>query len=49
VVDDGTGTFTVLADAILADGVRNVVAGASAVDLKRGLEAPTRQIAELDR
>ncbi|CAK03750.1 chaperonin GroEL [Rhizobium johnstonii] len=38
VVGDGTSTSTVLAHAILADGHRNVVAGASAIDLKRGLE-----------
>ena len=37
-VGDGTSTATVLAYAILADGVRNVAAGASAVDLKRGLD-----------
>jgi chaperonin GroEL len=37
-VGDGTSTSAVLAHAIFADGVRNVVAGASAIDLKRGLE-----------
>jgi chaperonin GroEL len=37
-VGDGTSTSTILAHAIFADGVRNVVAGASAVDLKRGLD-----------
>jgi chaperonin GroEL len=37
-VGDGTSTSTVLAHAILADGVRNVAAGASAIDLKRGLD-----------
>jgi chaperonin GroEL len=37
-VGDGTSTATILAHAIFADGVRNVVAGASAIDLKRGLE-----------
>jgi chaperonin GroEL len=37
-VGDGTTTATLLAHAIFADGVRNVTAGASAVDLKRGLE-----------
>jgi chaperonin GroEL len=42
VVGDGTSTATVLAHAILADGIRNVVAGASAVDLKRGLDRATR-------
>ncbi len=38
VVGDGTSTSTVLAHAIFADGVRNVAAGASAIDLKRGLD-----------
>jgi chaperonin GroEL len=37
-VGDGTSTAALLAHAIFADGVRNVVAGASAIDLKRGLE-----------
>jgi chaperonin GroEL len=37
-VGDGTSTSTILAHAILADGVRNVAAGASAIDLKRGLD-----------
>jgi chaperonin GroEL len=37
-VGDGTSTSTVLAHAIFADGLRNVVAGASAIDLKRGLD-----------
>ncbi|PMZ93099.1 MULTISPECIES: chaperonin GroEL [unclassified Pseudomonas] len=37
-VGDGTSTATVLAHAILAEGIRNVVAGASAIDLKRGLD-----------
>jgi len=38
VVGDGTSTATILAHAILADGIRNVMAGASAIDLKRGLD-----------
>ena len=42
VVGDGTSTSTLLAYAILADGVRNVVAGASAIDLKRGLDRAAR-------
>ena len=37
-VGDGTTTSMLLAFGILEEGVRNVVAGASAVDLKRGLE-----------
>ena len=36
-VGDGTTTSTVLAQAIFAEGLRNVVAGASAIGLKRGL------------
>ena len=41
-VGDGTSTSTVLAHAIFADGVRNVAAGASAIDLKRGLDRGLR-------
>jgi chaperonin GroEL len=37
-VGDGTSTATVLAHAIYADGLRNVAAGASAIDLKRGID-----------
>ena len=37
-VGDGTTTSTILANAIFSEGVRNVVAGASALDLKRGLD-----------
>ena len=41
-VGDGTSTATILAHAIFADGVRNVVAGASAIDIKRGLDRATK-------
>ncbi|HEY0711440.1 MAG TPA: chaperonin GroEL, partial [Polyangia bacterium] len=37
-VGDGTSTATILAHAIYAEGLRNVVAGASAVELKRGID-----------
>ncbi|MEX0703507.1 MAG: chaperonin GroEL [Planctomycetales bacterium] len=37
-VGDGTTTATLLAHAIYSEGLRNVAAGASAVDLKRGLD-----------
>lgn len=37
-VGDGTSTATVLAHAIFAEGLRNIAAGASAIDLKRGLD-----------
>jgi chaperonin GroEL len=46
-VGDGTSTSLLLAHAIFADGVRNVVAGASAIDLKRGLERSAK--AAVDR
>jgi chaperonin GroEL len=46
VVGDGTSTSTILAHAILADGVRNVVAGASATDLKRGLDRGAKAAVE---
>jgi chaperonin GroEL len=38
VVGDGTTTATILAYAIFSEGLKNVAAGASAIDLKRGLE-----------
>jgi chaperonin GroEL len=41
-VGDGTTTATVLAHAVFAEGLRNAVAGASAIDLKRGLDRGTR-------
>lgn len=42
VVGDGTTTATLLAHAIFADGLRNLAAGASAVDIKRGLDRGLR-------
>jgi chaperonin GroEL len=45
-VGDGTSTATILAHAIFADGVRNVVAGASAIDIKRGLDRGTKRAIE---
>jgi chaperonin GroEL len=41
-VGDGTTTATLLAHAIVSEGVRNIAAGASAIDLKRGLDRATR-------
>ena len=37
-VGDGTSTSTILAHAIFSEGLRNVVAGASAIELKRGID-----------
>ncbi len=45
-VGDGTSTSTILAHAIFADGLRNVTAGASAIDLKRGLDRGARRAIE---
>ncbi len=53
IVGDGTSTSTLLAHAIYAEGVRNIAAGASAVDIKRGLEralsAAVEEIQSLSR
>src|SRR3989339_1638774 len=38
VVGDGTTTATVLAQAVIAEGLKNVTAGADPMALKRGLE-----------
>jgi len=49
-VGDGTSTSAILAHAIFAEGLHNVAAGASAVELKRGLERGLRvAIEELHR
>jgi chaperonin GroEL len=43
---DGTTTSTILAHAIVADGMKNIAAGASAVDIKRGLDRACRAAIE---
>ena len=45
-VGDGTSTSTILAFRIFAEGLRNIAAGASAVDIKRGLERGTKAAIE---
>jgi chaperonin GroEL len=45
-VGDGTTTATLLAHAIVAEGMRNIAAGASAIDLKRGLDRAVRTVVE---
>jgi chaperonin GroEL len=45
-VGDGTTTSTLLAHAIFAEGVRNIAAGASAIDLKRGLDRGVKAAVE---
>lgn len=41
-VGDGTSTAAILAHAIFSEGLHNIAAGASAVELKRGLEQGVR-------
>jgi chaperonin GroEL len=41
-VGDGTTTSTLLAFSIFSEGIRNIAAGASAIDIKRGLERGLR-------
>ena len=45
-VGDGTSTSAILAHAIFAEGLHNVAAGASAVELKRGLDRGLRAAVE---
>jgi chaperonin GroEL len=41
-VGDGTSTSTVLAYSMLAEGIRNIAAGASSIEIKRGLDRGLR-------
>ena len=43
---DGTTTATVLAYAILREGIRNVVAGANPMDIKRGIDTAVESVVE---
>ncbi len=46
VAGDGTTTATVLAQALVREGLRNVAAGANPMGLKRGIEAAVAAVAE---
>src|SRR3989442_191744 len=46
VAGDGTTTATVLAQALVREGLRNVAAGASPIGLKRGIDAAANYVAE---
>src|SRR3989304_5847526 len=46
VAGDGTTTATVLAHAIYREGIKNVVAGANPMDLKRGIEKAVEVVLE---
>jgi len=46
VAGDGTTTATVLAQAMVREGLRNVAAGANPMDLKRGIESAVEKVVE---
>ena len=46
VAGDGTTTATVLAQAIIAEGVKNVTAGANPMSIKRGIDAAVVKVVE---
>ena len=49
VAGDGTTTATVLAQAMVQEGLRSVAAGANPMELKRGIEAGGREGGQVDR
>src|SRR5919106_4897072 len=49
VLGDGTTTATVLAQALVHEGLRNVAAGANPMGLKRGMEKAVEAVAEAIR
>lgn len=46
IAGDGTTTATVLAQAIISAGLKNVAAGANPMDLKRGIDKAVRSVVE---
>ncbi|HVE60320.1 MAG TPA: chaperonin GroEL [Chitinophagaceae bacterium] len=46
IAGDGTTTATVLAQAIITEGLKNVAAGANPMDLKRGIDKAVRGVVE---
>ena len=46
IAGDGTSTATVLAQAMVTTGLKNVVAGANPMDLKRGIDKATKVVVE---
>ncbi len=47
VAGDGTTTATVLAQALVREGLRNVAAGASPLSLKRGIDVAAKHVSDL--
>ncbi len=46
VAGDGTTTATVLAQALITEGLKNVIAGANPMSIKRGIDAAARSVIE---
>src|SRR6188508_1482349 len=46
IAGDGTTTATVLAQAIISEGLKNVAAGANPMDLKRGIDKAVKAVVE---
>lgn len=46
IAGDGTTTSTVLAHAIVSEGLKNLAAGANPMLLKRGIETATKAVSE---
>src|SRR5699024_4762329 len=46
---DGTTTATVLAQALIGVGLKNVTAGANPMDLKRGIDKAVAKVVEIGR
>ncbi len=46
VAGDGTTTATLLAQAVLSEGLKNVTAGANPMDIKRGIDSATKAVVE---
>src|SRR6201997_2620048 len=46
IAGDGTTTATVLAQALVREGLRNVAAGANPMSLKRGIESAVERVSE---
>jgi len=46
VAGDGTTTATVLAQAIISEGIRNITAGANPMSIKRGIDAAVKLVVE---
>ncbi|MDO4909686.1 MAG: chaperonin GroEL [Corynebacterium sp.] len=47
IAGDGTTTATLLAQALINEGLRNVAAGANPIELNRGIEAGAKKVVEL--